>query len=200
MANVGSRCLVTLDEARDYLKRTTTDDDDQIALYADLTTGLIENYTKRKLVSRTYDGIGTNEPKMVLSGRGLSEISLREFPVTSVSAATAKDDFGTVRTLTLTNHRLLHGGRRLWLPSDSFDVGQSNIEVTCVCGYLAGVHDSELRALKAACLRWLQVIWQDRDLAVGRGANIAVGGESLSFIGDALPKDIVLMLRPFERW
>jgi hypothetical protein len=49
-------------------------------------------------------------------------------------------------------------------------------------------------------LRVLQVIWQDKEMAVGRGANISVGGESLSFIGDALPKDIVNMLRPFERW
>lgn len=201
MAAVGSRSLVTLDEARDYLKRTTTDDDDAVAQYADLATGFVEIYTKRKLVSRTYNGGVGNEPKMILSGRGLIEISAREYPVTSVASILAREDDGTTtRSLNLTGLRLLNGGRRIWLPYDSFDPGQSNIEVECVAGYIAGVHDSELRSLKIACLRVLQVIWQDKELAVGRGANISVGGESLSFIGDPLPKDIVNMLRPFERW
>jgi uncharacterized phiE125 gp8 family phage protein len=201
MANVGTRCLVTLDEARDYLKRTNTDDDDAIAIFADIATANVESYTKRKLKSRTYDGGANNEPKMVLNGRGSSEIALREFPVTSISAATVLYDDGvTTRSLNITGYRLLHGGRRVLLPYDSFDPGQANITITCVAGYLAGTHDADLTVLKSATLRWLQVLWQDKDMGVGRGANISVGGESLSFIGDALPKDIALALRPFERW
>jgi hypothetical protein len=201
MAQVGAYSLVTLDEARDFLKRTTTDDDDAIALYADSATALIETYCARKLKSRTYDGGAGNEPKMLLSGRGAHEISFSQYPVTSVSAVVARSDDGvTTRTLDITGHRLLYGGRRMFLPRDVFDEGEDNIEVTCVAGYLAGTHDAELRSLRMGCLRWLQVLWQDKDLAVGRGANISVGGESLSFIGDAIPKDIALMLRPFERW
>ncbi len=201
MASVGTRCLVTLDEVRDYLKASSTDDDEMLAQFADSATAAIEVYTKRKLVSRTYDGGANNEPKMVLSGRGSSEISFREFPVTAVTAAVVRYDDGvTTRTLNITGARLLHGGRRLWLPFDSFDEGQSNVEITCVAGYSEAVHPSEVRTLKLACLRWSQVMWQDHVMAVGRGANIAVGGESVSVIGDAIPKDIALMLRPFERW
>jgi hypothetical protein len=201
MANVGSRSLVTLDEVRDYMKRSNTDLDATDAQMADWITAAVESYTQRKLVSRIYDGGVNNEPKMILSGRGSHEIACREYPVTAVTAIAVRyDDGTTTRALNITGLRLLHGGRRIALPYDSFDVGQNNIEVSCTCGYLSGSHDSELRTLKLACLRWLQVASQDRDMAVGRGANISVGGESLSFIGDAMPRDIVTMLRPFERW
>jgi len=194
--------LLTLEEGRDYLKidEPSSGDDDRICMFIDWVTAAIERWTARKLVSRTYDAGAGNPPKMVLSGKGSDEIAFREVPVTACSAMVRVLDDGTTMNVDLTGARLLHGGRRLWAPRDFFVEGQSNYQATCVAGYLEGTHDTELRTLKLAACRYLQVVWQDRSLAVGRGANIAVGGESVSFIEQPMPKDIVQLLRPFERW
>lgn len=201
MASVGARCLVTLDEARDFLKRTNTDDDDAIAGYCDMVTALVEMRTRRKLKSRTYSGTTNNEAKLIMNGTGTHEILMREYPVTNVTAVDVVSyDQSVTRTMALGGYRILDGGRAVQVPNDVFDKGQSNIEMTCVAGYNAADHARDLATLKTVTLRWIQVLWQDKDLAVGRGSNIAVGGESLSFLGDAVPKDILTMLYPYERW
>lgn len=198
---VAKYALCTLEEARQYLKLTTGDHDDWLADLIDMVSASIELYTKRKLASRIYDGGSGNEGVMKLSGRGSADIGLREFPVTAVTEALVRyDDGTTTRTLNITGARLLYGGRRLWLPYDSFPAGESNIELKCTAGYLAGTHDSELRTLKLGMLRCVQVSWQDRELALGRGTTFGVGDQSVSVLPDDLPKDVKTLLRPFERW
>lgn len=194
--------LVSVAEARDYLKLESSDLDSRVAAFIDYATSEIEIFTKRKLLSRTYDGgASPNEPVMKLSGRGKMEIAAREWPVTSISSIIARADDGvTTRALNLTGMRIILGGRRIVLPYDSFPCGiDNNIEVTCVAGYLSSLHLSEVTMLKSICLRWLQVAWQDRELSMGRGANFTTGGESVSLVGDAIPKDLRLKLRQFER-
>lgn len=201
MASVGANALCSLEEGRAYLKIETADHDAWLAAMIDMVTGSAEVYTKRKLITRVYDGASGHEPAMVLNGTGARDISLREFPCTAVTEATELyEDGTTTRTMDLTGARLIMGGRRLWLPYDSFPRGQANILLKCTAGYVSGVHDSELRTLKLAALRMLQVSWQDYELALGRGTTIGVGNESVSVLATDLPEDVKTLLRPFERW
>lgn len=202
MATLAANALISLAQAKLYLKRDeTTDDDEKIADFVDLVSAAIESYTHRKLLARTYDGTANNEPTMILSGRGSKEIAVREYPVTSVSEIVERyADGATTRTLSLTGMRLLHGGRRIWLPYDEFPAGQNNVEVKCVAGYAEATHPSDVRTLRLAAMRYLQVVWQDYELALGRGQTLSVGGESVAVLPDELPKDVKMMLRPFERW
>ena len=125
---------------------------------------------------------------------------MREYPVTGVTEITATSYDGTIRTISIAALRIIDGGMAIQIPYDIFDKGNANITVTCTAGYLAGFHDQQLSTLKMATLRWLQVIWQDRELAIGRGANISVGGESVSLLSDAVPKDILSLIYRYERW
>lgn len=194
--------LVTLEEAKDYLKRESGDDDLVVADCINRVSAAIETYCRRKLVSRTFDSASSvpgHEPTMLLSGRGDHEVLLREYPLTTLSGIVHRYEDGTnILTLNTTGWRIVPG-HALFLPYSAFPVGRRNIEVRCVAGYLAGTHDAELDTLRLAALRWVQIAYQDRDLSIGRGTNFAVGSQSVSLIPDAIPKDVASLLRPFER-
>lgn len=194
--------LVTLDDARDYLKREDGEEDVRIVETINRVSAAIETYCRRKLVSRIYDStseVAGHEPTMLLSGRGDHEVLLREYPLTALAGVVHRyDDGTTTKTLTTTGWRIVPG-HALFLPYDAFPIGRRNIEVRCTAGYLAGTHDAELDTLRLAALRWIQIAWQDRDLGIGRGTNFSVGSQSVSLIPDAIPKDVASLLRPFER-
>jgi len=108
------------------------------------------------------------------------------------------DDGVTTRTLNIAGLRIT-AGHEIHLPYDSFAKGYKNIEVVCNLGYSAADHARERRALESACLRFVQVLFQDREAVIGRGTTFGVGGETVQLISEPIPSDIKKVLEPFVR-
>lgn len=194
--------LTDLDTARAYLKSESTKDDPIIKGLVNHASTKIEMHCRRYLLARPYDdssGVAGKRPTLKLDGRGSATIMMTEYPINTITSMTERYADGvSTRPLNLTGLRIMTG-HQVYLPNDSFAYGFRNIEVVCNLGYAAVTHDRERRALEAICLRWVQVLWQDRDAAIGRGTTFGVGGETVQLIQSAIPPDILDALRPFER-
>jgi len=204
--------LTDLDTARAYLKATTTNYDEVIKACVNRASAQIELYCKRYLLARTYDdasGVAGDRPTMRLDGSrcgpplgyGMSAnvIMVTEYPIVSVTSITSLYPDGvTTRTLNTAGMKFLPG-HRIQLPNDSFDPGNQNILIKGVFGYSTSRHARERRALEAACLRWVQVMYQDQDAVIGRGTTFGVGGETVQLISGAMPSDVIAAIAPFQR-
>jgi hypothetical protein len=192
--------LVGLTQVKSYLKRLSAPDttyDDMLNRMIDYATGQIEKYCARRFVSRVY----ATTAALLHDGDGTQRLRVREWPVTTLTAVRERyqDGVTATRTLNITGAEIERNGRVIYLPLDGFPEGDQNIEVDCTAGYLAGKHDAEIKALEAAALRWIQVMWQDQEHGIGRGTGISAGGESISFIDQPMPKDVERALLPFVR-
>ena len=194
--------LCDLDTARAYLKSETTVHDDVIKGLVNHASAQIEMHCRRYLLARDYDSAAVTvgkRPTLVLDGSGSNVIQLTEYPVNTVTSGIERySDGTTTRPLVLTGYRILPG-HKLWLPMDSFPKGRQNIELKCNLGYTDANHVRERRALESACLRFVQVLFQDREAVIGRGTTFGVGGETVQLIADAVPADIQKVLQPFVR-
>ena len=194
--------LTDLDTARAYLKAESTQNDDTIKQLVNHASSQIEMHCRRYLLARPYDtasGVAGKRPTLKVNGDGGNKLFFPEYPINTVTSILERYPDGvTTRTLSLTGLVIMEG-HKIYLPNDSFAKGYRNIEVVCNLGYAAGTHDRERRAIEAACLRFVQVLWQDRDAAIGRGTSFGVAGESVQLIQTALPPDIEKALQPFVR-
>jgi hypothetical protein len=196
--------LCDLDTARAYLKSESVVDDDVIKALINHASAQIEMHCRRYLFARDYNtGAVTvgKRPTLKLNGTGSNWISFggAEFPINTVTSMTERFDDGvTTRTLNIAGLRILMG-HKVRIPYDSFTQGERNIEVVCNLGYEAATHARERRALESACLRFVQVLMQDREAVIGRGTTFGVGGETVQLIADPIPADIQKVLQPFVR-
>jgi hypothetical protein len=194
--------LTDLDTARAYLKSESTKDDPTITALVNHASSEIEMHCRRYLFARPYDtasGVAGKRPTLKRDGDGSNIMFFPEYPINTVTSMTQRDDNGTTtRLLDITGLRILTG-HQVRVPFDSFARGKQNIEIVCNLGYAAGTNDRERRVLEAACLRWVQVLWQDRDAAIGRGTSFGVAGESVQLIQSSIPPDIEQALKPFVR-
>jgi hypothetical protein len=195
--------LTDLDTARAYLKATTTNYDEVIKACINRASAQIELYCKRYLLARTYDsasGTAGDRPTMKLNGGGGNTILPLEYPTNTVtSIVELYPDGVTTRTLNITGLQI-RPGHIIHLPLDSFSRGYNNIQVKGSFGYSATTHARERRALEAACLRWVQVMYQDQDAVIGRGTTFGVGGETVQLISSAMPADVMQAIAPFVRF
>ena len=187
------QALLTLEEAKVYLKRTTTTDDEVITRLINYATGQIEQFTDRQLKLRTYTGGGA----IRFSGRGVNEVAFPQFPISTVDMIEVLDGTGAViRELNITGWRASARGM-LYLPNDGFERGYLNHVYTGAAGI--STSSAEWKALTGICLRWVQVMFQDWHNGIGRGVAMTVGGNSVSLIDAPMPKDIRSALLPFAR-
>jgi hypothetical protein len=195
--------LTDLDTARAYLKSDTTRYDDIIKAAVNRATAQIEMYCKRYLFARLYDNASVtpgDRPTMKLNGSGCSDIMPLEYPVGTITSIVERYPDGlTTRTLNITG-LTVRPGHIIHLPLDTFARGYNNIEVKGTFGYSAATHARERRALEAACLRWVQVMYQDQDAVIGRGTTFGVGGDTVQLISGAMPADVIQAIAPFQRY
>jgi hypothetical protein len=135
----------------------------------------------------------------MLPSQPANEILIPEYPCTAVSAARVRVYGGSTQTIDTSVSRIV-GGRFLWLERDAFPCGEANIELDVTCGYVAGVHDSEISALRHLALRWLEMLWMDSKNPVGRYTAVAVPGASATVMDIDMPKDVARALQPFVRF
>lgn len=184
--------IPTLPEAKAYLARASiTVDDDPLAVAVNGVAGQVEIYCHRKLKSRAY-------APMTVSGSASATVVLPQWPITAFSAAAELSTTGAARTINIAGWRVSTRGV-LWLPNDVFGKGFRNIELTCTAGYTFAAHPEEWDALRLASLRWIQSVFLDQQNGVGRGTGFSAGGESVSLIDVAVPKDVAFILDRFLR-
>jgi len=193
--------LTDLDTARAYLKAPTTEFDDAIRAMVNYASAQIEMRCKRFLLARSYDtpnaATGDRGP-LLHKGTNSSTLLLREYPVNSITAITELGpDGSTTRTMNVTGLAVLDGGQ-VRLPMDTFYAGYQ-YSVKGNFGYNATAHVRERRALEAICLRWVQVMYQDRSAGIGRGTSFGVGGDIVTLIPGPMPPDVLSALWHFER-
>lgn len=128
--------LITLADAKQYLKVTSTSDDAIIAVLINQVSAWIQGYLKRNLVATDY--------VEYYSGDGTRDLCLRNFPIVSLSSlyidslrAWSSDTLVDTANLIvkkssgiLTAFNLLYG----------FTPGQANIKVSYTAGYTIGVN------------------------------------------------------------
>jgi hypothetical protein len=194
--------LADLDTARWYLKAESTSFDPLIMALINYASAQIEMYCRRRLLARDYDTDALTvgkQPTELRDGHGDNELMLKEYPVNSVAGIVDRYPDGVnTRTVNITGLRII-GDSIISIPADSFTRGSRNIEVRYNAGYTVANHMRERRALEAACLRWVQVMYQDHDAVVGRGTSFGVGGETVQLISEPIPPDIRQALAPFVR-
>ncbi len=189
--------LVTLDEAKEYLKIDSgnTDSDEILGLLINGISAWVAGHLGRGLIKDThteyYDGDGSRE--LILNRRPIISVTSihddinRDFEdvslVDSDSLIVLKEK-GIVRAFNL------YGG---------FTCGEANIKVVYVAGYENGV--SVPNDIKLAVLRTLDHHWRNgythRKLDV---SSETVGDVTTTFRDGDIPADAKAMLRPYKEF
>jgi uncharacterized phiE125 gp8 family phage protein len=190
--------LVTLTDAKQYLKVTTSNDDAILATLINSVSAWIQGYLKRNLVSKTYTEY--------YSGDGSNELILRNTPIVSITSiyvdslrAWASDNLvdstdyiikkgsGIVQAF-----NLLYG----------WTCGESNIKITYVAGYSIGItggdgtlpHDIRLAVKRLLDLHY-RMGYSQRKLDT---QSESIGGMNTQFKDEDIPKDIKSMLDGYK--
>jgi hypothetical protein len=184
--------LTTLVTAKTFLKRDdTTDDDVKIALCVNHATGAIERWCRRKLKSTTAT--------YYVDGTGERSVALPEWPMTSLSSASLVSSGGGEDTEIDISSVIPHEGGVVALRGDVFPAGSRNICISAVCGYKAGVHDSELAALELACLALTQVYFVKMNNQAYGVAAIGLSGNSADIPSEPMPLEVIEIIKNFQR-
>jgi uncharacterized phiE125 gp8 family phage protein len=143
--------LLTLTEAKNYLKVDYTDEDTLIQSLIDEATSTLQRKYGRDLFEKTY----TDEE---YDGEGHEMLFIRNFPVQSITSLTINDQTidATDYSLSKQTGILSYDGR---IPE-----GFANVKISYTGGYASG--DSRLDHFKGECRLLVS------DLYEGRGAKI----------------------------
>jgi hypothetical protein len=145
-----SRSIISLDEAKTFLRITGSDDDEQLRDVLEAASDMCERYT-RKVWRRT------TVTAEIHSG-GVDVIYLRQSPVVSVTTVvdTGVTLAATSYTIDLPTGRLFYGDTTYqgwWTP------GQDNISVTYVTGPPSGIVPAYIRG---GMLELVEHLWSSR--------------------------------------
>lgn len=140
--------LVSLADAQAHLNITSSDYDDELIVFIDRATDLLEAYTGRALARRTY----TSE---TYSGEGASMLPLRHAPVTSITSVTESGS-----SVSASGYSLDGDAGILWRLGGTYYPGYwvegiRNITVT----YVAGYANPPGRSVQA-CLELVRHLWE----------------------------------------
>lgn len=197
--------LVSLAEAKEYLKVTSAGDDAIISHLINAVSVWVQGYLKRDLVSQSrveyYSGDGSNE--LILRCRPL--ISISSLYIDSLRAWSADALVDTADYILKKEQGIVQAFNLLY----GFTCGQSNIKVTYTAGYVAasdgasgGVtapslvmpHDIRF-AVKRLLEKNYRLGYTQRKLDT---TSESIGGMNVTFDTSAIPKDVVAMLDGWE--
>lgn len=143
-----SYALATLSDTKLFLG-TTSLSDDQIKMYINFGTDLIESLTGRRLKSTSY-------VDQVFDGNGEKEVLLPQYPVTafvSLGKNGAINNSGSWETLDEESYwRIDNEGRLVGI--ERFTCGNGNYRASYTAGYTTIPYD-----LQFACMRVVQLFW-----------------------------------------
>lgn len=142
----------------------------------------------------------TPDSRLRASGTGEFAMYLPEYPVDAFTAASYMEG-GVAQSLDLTGADVRRNVGLVTLTRDAFPEGQENLLLTMVAGYKPGVDDDVLWILEQACLRWVQVEFQNQINQIGRKIETASqDGRRTRLSEEPIPRDVRYMLMPFVRY
>lgn len=187
--------LITLTEAKEYLKTTNASDDAILSALINGASSWIKGYLGRSLVRTSYveyySGDGSDclllRNRPIVSVSSIYVDSLRQWASSSLVASTnyiVKKESGILETFQLMSN---------WSP------GSSNIKVSYSAGYTTGSsgtmpHDIRL-ATKRILEKYYRIGYSHRKLDF---SSESIEGMNVSFRDDDVAKDVKLMLSPYR--
>jgi uncharacterized phiE125 gp8 family phage protein len=187
-----SWALLTMEEAREMLGVPNTTEDVLIESLVNAATLRCENETGRELYTRTR----TNE---VYNGTGGVCLTLRQYPVTSVSAVSflTQENPETWTAQDTSAHPLVivQPAKTTVMWRDlCFPYGQQNVRLTYVAGLTSVPSD-----LKAACSIVLLDLYKQKDKVLANVASTSFQGQSSVYRNEPIPLLAARLLDPYRR-
>jgi len=185
--------LVTLAEAKEFLKITASSEDTVIEGFINKASIWANDFTQRLLLSRAlteyYDGEGEDE------------LLLRQYPVTVLTSL--NDDvlrvWGAGTAIDVSANVVLDGEKgivRLWNQAVAFNNGIANVRAVYTAGYASG---SVPESIKEAVLLYIGNLYrrqyQDQRFGV---ASETIGDRTTNYANDGAPEKSKELLRPYR--
>lgn len=189
--------LVTLEEAKEYLKVTTSNEDAVLSHIVNAVSAWVAGYLKRNLVSAAR--------VEYYSGDGSVELVLKNYPVTVLTYIRVDENrtFGSDTAVDSTDYILkpVQGIVRAFNLYGNWPCGESNIKVSYTAGYTvassgtpgsSGTMPYDIRmATKRIIDRMYRIAYTNRKADV---SSESISGMNITFNPDAVPKDAKSML------
>lgn len=185
--------LVSLADAKAFLKITTSAEDTIVGDLVNSLSKLVSNFVGHDLLSASYteyyDGDGTDE--LILKNFPVTALSvLNDDPTRAFAAPTAKDIAADV---------MLDGAAgivRLWNNGGIFQRAHGNIKVTYTAGYSLATMPYDIQL---AVKKMVAFIYRSSYSMPKIGVQTeTVGDRTTTYFNDELPKDIAAMLKPYR--
>lgn len=185
--------LVSLSDAKEFLKITAASEDAVITSMVNRASHWANSYTQRLLLSREntdyYDGDGTGV------------LTLNQYPVTALS--NLYDDplrvFGAGTAISVSDDVVIEGAYgiiRLWNNTQAFLKGILNVKVVYTAGYaLASVPEP----IKEAVLLYIAHSYRRGHIDQRFGVvSETIGDRTTSYSSDDIPQKAKTLLNPFR--
>jgi hypothetical protein len=184
--------LISLDEAKEVIDTASPSDDLFLEEIINAATLACEAETGRKLKSRTYTG-------EVYDGTGGAALTIREYPVTSVSAVAfltgvAPNVWTAQSTTTYPVTIVAPASSVLMYRNNAWPRGLQNVQLTYVAGYT-----SVPAAIKIACRQIAFAIWKQKDKQIAGVASQSMAGQTTTYLNEDFPKQAKSLLQPYVR-
>lgn len=191
--SLASWALISLDEAKEVVDTASPSDDLYLEEVINAATLACEFETRRKLASRTY----TAE---VYDGTGSIALTMREYPVTAVSALSfltceAPETWEAQDLVTCPVQIMQPSSDVILSRVNGFPGGIQNVKVTYVAGYTSVPSD-----LKIACRQITLAIWKQKDRQITGVASQSFQGQTTVYLNEDIPSQARRLLQPYVRW
>ena len=127
-----------------------------------------------------------------------------EYPLHALYSVKYRDESGALTSVTTTGYRIEASTGLIILPQDAGPVGEQNIEIECLAGYLPPAAGSRRGfdgwgSLKQLTLRAVEVLYQDWQQHHGRSGDLSVVNVTSRVYSFDWPEDIKRGLAAFAR-
>lgn len=174
--------LTTLVNVKSWLGITSTTDDALLTRLITAESSYIQTWISRTIASTAY-----NETR---SGSGTPIMVTAQYPIISVSSLKINEN-----TIPATTSALVPGymflNRTITLIGYVFTNANMNVKIAYTAGYATTPPDIE-----QACIELVSIRYRERD-RIGASSK-SIGGESISYITDAFPDSVRVILNNYK--
>lgn len=195
--------LVTLPEAKEYLKVVGSEEDTIIQTILNGVSSWVGTFLGRDLVraERTeyYDGDGTDS--LILRHRPI--VSVATLNVDSTRTFASGYDVNVSANIIIQKNQ---GVLRAWNLFSAFSCGTANVKVKYTAGYLTAIDKTEADGGMPSGIRLAVKRIVDHQYRVGyvnRKFDVrseSIGDRNTTFAGPDIPEDAKAMLLPYRNW
>ena len=186
---LNANALTSLATAKTVLSIPTLDitQDSRVERLINASSGFIEKQTDRLLKTQTITEFH--------DGRRFDRLILRQWPISSITSLRLDNSsvFTDPSTLVDTTEYVLENDQELVLLSSIFPIGNKNIKIVYVAGYITVSSDLEDACLKL--IQWWEKMETNRDIGTSTKSK---QDENITLV-QGVPEIINIMLEPYKR-